>query len=89
MIRLTPTHDLITMQIKMNFSYEEIFEFLQKKGYTIEPFLWQYEDETFPGGKTHHEKMTFVAVQNNAKPTEDDLYLTVFEKEIKLLLSGI
>jgi predicted metal-dependent hydrolase len=89
MIRLTPTHDLIAMQINMNFTYEEIFNFLQKQGYFLEPYLWKYEDETFPGGKTHHEKMTFVAIRPWEEPGENHLFLTVFEREVKELLSEI
>lgn len=88
MLRLIPEGNKIArMEIKMHLPYEDIFAFLIKKGYEVMPFLWQYEDETFPGGKTQFETWTFTACKLGEEPGEDNLFLSVFEKEIKDLLN--
>ncbi|MBN9312910.1 MAG: hypothetical protein J0I53_07645 [Chryseobacterium sp.] len=71
------------MEIKMHLPYEDIFRFLIGRGYEVMPWLWKYEDETFPGGTTQHESWTFTACKDGEKQSEKTLYLKVFEKEIK------
>lgn len=88
--RLLPTSPtIIRMEIKMHLPYEDVFQFLQKKGYEIKPWLHQFEDETFPGGKTYHEIWTFTATKGNEPQTERSLFLTVFETEFKNILKDI
>ena len=89
MIRLHQHTEHITMEIKLNLPHESIFAFLQKKGYEIKPWLYRFCDETFPGGKTNHEKWTFTATKQDESQSEETLFLTVFEKEIKEILQEI
>jgi len=87
MIRLHQNTEHITMEIKLTLPYESIFAFLQKKGYEIKPWLYCYEDDSFPAGKTHHEKLTFTATKPDESQSEENLFLNVFEKEIKHFLN--
>ena len=89
MIRLHQHTEHITMEIKLNLPLESIFAFLQKKGYEIRPWLYCYEDESFPAGKTHHEKLTFTATKPDESQSEENLFLNVFEKEMKEFLNEI
>ena len=90
MIRLTPKPpDLIQMEIKLTLPHETIFAFLQKKGYEIKPWLYCYQDDSFPAGKTYHEKVTFTATKEDQNQSEENLFLNVFEKEIKAVLKEI
>ena len=89
MIRLHQNTEHITMEIKLNLTLESIFAFLQKKGYEIKPWLYCYEDDSFPAGKTHHEKLTFTATKDGQNQSEENLFLNVFEKEIKEFLNEI
>lgn len=86
MIRIIQNSEHITMYIKMNFSFTEICDFLAKKGYTVKSWLWRYEDETFLGGISYNESWTFTATKDGEEQSEENLYLTVFENEIKKLL---
>lgn len=89
MIRLTSIpENLIKMEIKMHLPYEDIFRFLIGRGYEVMPWLWKYEDETFPGGTTQHESWTFTACKEGEKQSEETHYLKVFEKEINEFLKG-
>lgn len=81
--------NLINMKINLTIPQLEIFSFLQKKGYEIKSWLWQYTDETFPGGVSFHEKYTFTATKEGESQSEKTLYLNVFEKEIKGFLKDI
>ena len=89
MIRLHQNTEHITMEIKLTLPHETIFAFLQKKGYEIKPWLYCYEDDSFPAGKTHHEKLTFTATKPDESQCEETLFLNVFEKEIKEVLKEI
>ena len=89
MIRLHQHTEHVTMEIKLNLPHETIFAFLQTKGYEIKPWLYRFCDETFPGGKTNHEKWTFTATKQDESQSEETLFLTVFEKEIKEILQEI
>ena len=89
MIRLHQYTEHITMEIKLTIPHESIFAFLQKKGYEIKPWLYCYEDDSFPAGKTHHERLTFTATKEGQNQSEETLFLNVFEKEIKDFLKEI
>ena len=83
MIRIKPQLETIEMEIKLTLPHETIFAFLQKKGYEIKPWLYCYQDESFPAGKTYHEKVTFTATKEDQNQSEETLFNTVFEKEVK------
>ena len=89
MIRLHQYTEHITMEIKLTLPHESIFAFLQKKGYEIKPWLYCYKDESFPAGKTYHEKVTFTATKEDQNQSEENLFLNVFEKEMKEFLKEI
>ena len=89
MIRIHQHTEHITMEIKLTLPHETIFAFLQKKGYEIKPWLYCYEDESFPAGKTHHERLTFTATKDGQNQSEETLFLNVFEKEMKEVLKEI
>ena len=89
MIRLHQHTEHITMEIKLNLPHESIFAFLQTKGYEIKPWLYCYEDESFPNGTSYHEKWTFTATKPDESQSEENLFLNVFEKEIKDFLKEI
>ena len=83
MIRIKPQLETIEMEIKLTLPHETIFAFLQKKGYEIKPWLYCYKDESFPNGKTYHERLTFTATNEDQSQSEETLFNTVFEKEVK------
>ena len=89
MIRLHQHTEHITMEIKLNLPHESIFAFLQTKGYEIKPWLYCYEDETFPNGTSYYESWTFTATKTDESQSEDTIFTTVFEKEIKEILNEI
>lgn len=86
MLEVTENEKIIKMKIEMNFPQSEIFEFLQKKGYEINSFLWRYEDETFPGGWSSHETWTFTATKPGEIQEEKNIYTNVFKSEITNIL---
>lgn len=86
MIRITEQNEIVKMDIKMTIPQMEVFNFLHLRGYEVKAWLWKYKDESFPGGKTCHEKWTFTATRKCEEQSEDNLYLTVFEAEIKKAL---
>lgn len=69
------------MTISAHITYEMIFNFLAKKGYEVRSWLWQYFDETFPGGVTLQEHWTFTATKPGEKQSEANIFIKVFEKE--------
>lgn len=87
-IRIQQEPELLKYYISGTLTTPEAMEFLQRKGYRIKSWLWKYEDETFPGGKTQHETQTFVALREAEEPSEDKIYTAVLEKEIRKLLTG-
>lgn len=90
MIRVMPKGDnTIFMVIEMQLPHESVFYFLQSKGYEVKNWLWRYQDETFPGGVTNHETWTFTATKEGEEQCEKTMFLTVFENEIKKLLTEI
>ena len=89
MIRLYQYTEHIIMEIKLNLPHEIIFAFLQKKGYEIKPWLYCFYDESFPNGTSYHESWTFTATKPDENQSEENLFLNVFEKEIKEVLKEI
>lgn len=89
MIQVIPKgNNIYHMKIEMHIPQEQIFEFLQKRGYEIIAYLWNYGDETFPNGKTKNEVWTFTATKANEIQSEEALYLSVFENELKQNFQG-
>lgn len=77
------------MKIEINFTQSEIFEFLQKKGYEIKAWLWQFTDETFPNGISSHESWTFTACKSGEIQSENTIYTKVLDREIQQILKQI
>lgn len=87
MIRISEElENLIKMKIEINFTQSEIFEFLQKKGYEIKAWLWQFTDETFPNGISLHESWTFTACKAGEIQSEETIYTKVLDREIQRIL---
>ncbi len=90
MIRVMPVNENISkIEIKLHLPHESIFAFLQKRGYETKPWLYEYEDETFPNGKTLHEHWTFTATKKGEDQSEESLFSIVFENEFKELLKEL
>lgn len=80
----------ITMKIEMDLPQTKILEFLAQKGYQIEAYR-QYlpPTEEILTSEKEWVNYTFVAVKENEAPSENNLYLKVFEKEMKELLNNL
>lgn len=90
MTRITEElENVIKMKIEINLTQSEIFQFLQKKGYEIKSWLWQFTDETFPGGISSHESWTFTACKTGETQNEETIYTKVFDNEIQQILKQI
>ena len=91
MIRLTPKPpDIIKMEIQMHIPQLDVINFLQKKGYEVKAFtrvLPATEEMLLSEPRT--ELHTFTATKQNEKQSEENLFLNVFEKEIKHFLNEI
>lgn len=74
------------MRIELNIYHEDIFAFLTKKGYEIKPYLHTWTDAAFPSGVTQHEKYTFTATKEGQAQSEETIFHTVFEKEVKEMM---
>ena len=86
-IRIQQEPELLKYYVSGTVSTLDVIDFLHRQGYRVKSWLWKYEDETFPGGKTQHETLTFVALREDEEPAEDKIYTAVFEKEIRKLLA--
>lgn len=90
MIRLIPEQDkTYRMEIKMHMPHDSIFAFLHKRGYEVKPWLYIFEDTSFPNGTTLHEQWTFTATRTGEEQSSKTLFLIVFENELKELLREI
>ena len=89
MIKTTETpEDLIKLEIKLHLPKDDVIAFLQKNGYTVKHLIVQVPaSEEFLISEPAFNYLTFTAVKDDSKPTMDDLYLKVFEKEIKTFLN--
>lgn len=79
-----PGENISRMEIKVHLPHDAIFAFLQRRGYETKPWLYIYEEETFPNGKSQHESWTFTATKSGELQSKEALFLTVFEREIQL-----
>ena len=87
MIQLTEPLIDITMKITMDLSQTQILEFLNQKGYRIEAYrLYLPPKEEMLISEPELTKWTFTATKDSEPQSEENLYLKVFEKEIKRLL---
>ena len=87
MIQLTEPLIDITMKIEMDLSQPKILDYLAKKGYEIKAFRCYYPPkEEMLISEPELTKWTFTATKDSEPQSEENLYLKVFEKEIKNLL---
>ncbi|MEJ8606258.1 hypothetical protein JSO56_04895 [Riemerella anatipestifer] len=88
MIRLTPkTPDLIKMEITTHIPKMDIIQFLQKRGYEVKAFVYREPAEKgFLIDEPPFEWHTFTATKEGEEQSKDNLFLNVFEKEVKNLL---
>lgn len=91
MIRITePLRDPITMKIELDLSQPRILDFLKKKGYDIEAYhLVLDAQEEMLVSEPKISEWTFTATKQGETPSEKNLYLKVFEREIKEYLMNI
>ncbi|AKQ39421.1 hypothetical protein AS87_03565 [Riemerella anatipestifer Yb2] len=88
MIRLTPkTPDLIKMEIKTHLPQMDIIQFLQKRGYEVKAYVYREPAEKgFLIDEPPFEWHTFTATKEGEAQSKDNLFLNVFEKELKIVL---
>ncbi|MDY3352316.1 hypothetical protein PG357_10025 [Riemerella anatipestifer] len=88
MIRLTPKNpDLIKMEITTHIPQMDIIQFLQRRGYEIKPYVYREPAEKgFLIDEPPFEWHTFTATKEGEEQGKDNLFLNVFEKEVKNLL---
>ena len=91
MIRLTPKpRDIIKMEIQMHIPQLDVINFLQKKGYEVKAYtLVLPATEEMLLSEPRTELHTFTATKPNESQSEENLFLNVFEKEIKEFLKEI
>ena len=91
MIRLTPKPpDIIKMEIQMHIPQLDVINFLQKKGYEVKAYTLVFPaTEEMLLSEPRTEIHTFTATKPNENQTEENLFLNVFEKEIKDFLKEI
>ncbi|MBT0527110.1 hypothetical protein JZ949_09955 [Riemerella anatipestifer] len=88
MIRLTnKPPDLIKMEITTHIPQMDIIQFLQKRGYEVKAYVYREPAEKgFLIDEPPFEWHTFTATRNGEEPGKDNLFLNVFEKELKIVL---
>ena len=91
MIRLTPKPpDFIQMEIQMHIPQIDVINFLQKKGYEVKAFtLVLPATEQMLLSEPRTEIHTFTATKPDENQSEENLFLNVFENEIKEFLKDI
>ena len=91
MIRLTPKPpDIIKMEIQIHIPQLDVINFLQKKGYEVKAFtLVLPATEEMLLSEPRTELHTFTATKPNENQSEENLFLNVFEKEMKEVLKEI
>lgn len=78
------------MKIEIDLPQWKILEFLNKKGYSVQAYrqvLPATEEMLISEPETINH--TFVALKKEELPSDDHLYLKVFEREIKTLLNKL
>ncbi|MCU7543514.1 hypothetical protein, partial [Riemerella anatipestifer] len=79
--------DLIKMEITTHIPQMDIIQFLQKRGYEIKPYVYREPAEKgFLIDEPPFEWHTFTATKEGEEQSKDNLFLNVFEKEVKNLL---
>ena len=91
MIHLTEKPpDLIKMEIQMHLPQIDVINFLQRKGYEIRAYSIFYPAvEEFLLSEPSTTLYTFTATMQNEKQSKENLYLKVFERELKELLKDL
>lgn len=90
MIRITHQNELIKMYIQLNIEHTTILDFLNNRGYKVKSFLYKTPVEKgFLIDEPATERWTFTATKEGETQSESNLFLKVFEKEIKLLLKEV
>lgn len=87
MIRIKPQLETIEMEIKLTLPQIDVINFLQKKGYEVKAFTLVFPaTEEMLLSEPRTEIHTFTATKPNENQSEENLFLNVFEKEIKEFL---
>lgn len=72
--------------IKLNgyeYTKDEVFTALQKKGYSFRYWTFHWKDETFPNGITMETATVICALKDGEEPSEQNAWYKVAEKEFK------
>ena len=79
--------NIIKMYVQLNLEFTEVCDFLTYHGYRIVPTrLHLPAQEEMLVSEPEIMKYTFCAIQGDEKPSWENQYLKVFEREIKGLL---
>ena len=79
--------NIIKMFVQLNLEFTEVCDFLTYQGYRIVPaHLHLPAQEEMLVSEPEIMKYTFCAIQGDEKPSWENQYLKVFEREIKGLL---
>lgn len=90
MIRIGERLIDITMKVELELSQPRILDFLAKKGYKVEAYHLELEaQEEMLVSEPRISEWTFTATKGDEKPSEENIYIKVFKREIKALLNSI
>ncbi|MDY3512976.1 hypothetical protein JSO59_001240 [Riemerella anatipestifer] len=79
--------NLINIQVDTHVPQSDILIFLMIRGYEIKPYVYREPAEKgFLIDEPPFEWHTFTATKEGEAQSKDNLFLNVFEKEVKLLL---
>ncbi|MCW0509495.1 hypothetical protein [Riemerella anatipestifer] len=77
----------VEIGISINVPQTKIIDFLEKRGYEIKPYIYREPPQKgFLIDEPPFEWHTFTATKEGEAQSKDNLFLNVFEKEVKLLL---
>ncbi|MCZ2084142.1 MAG: hypothetical protein LC112_07690 [Flavobacteriales bacterium] len=65
------------------YTQQEIFEALRKKGYLLLRYTYTANDETFPNGVEHFQVNTYCALKGADLPSEKNLWENVAIREFQ------
>ena len=87
MIRIKEEQGIITMHARAEMSQGQIIRFLQSQGYEVKGYYLNLPaQEGLLVSEPAISRWTFTATKDSEPQSEENLYLKVFEKEIKGLL---
>lgn len=87
MIRIKEEQGIITMHARAEMSQGQIIRFLQSQGYEVKGYYLNLPaQEGLLVSEPAVSRWTFTATKDSEPQSEENLYLKVFEKEIKGLL---